>query len=135
MLKIYNVDSYVSIDGTEWREVGSGGYRASDEELDEKLLFTNLSFEEAYKYLSEHHLNGTWLDETPFRHKPIVKISYSCSWESVPYKNFNTLSYKQKYTEWTDVTLEWIMKSLSADQCIRYLKDRGITACPILKGE
>lgn len=135
MLKIYNAYSYVSIDGAEWRKVGSDGYRVSDEELDEVLLFENLSFNKAYKYLCEKNLDGVWLDETLFRHKPIIRIGYSDVWEPVSYKAFNTLSYKLKYKEKSYVTLDWIMRHLSADQCIQYMKERGMTACPILKGE
>lgn len=135
MLKIYNVNHYVSIDGTEWREVGDTGYCVSNEDLNEKISFENLSFEGAYEYLSKHSIGGVWIGNLSFCRKPIIKIYPSDSWEPISYKKFNTLSYKLKYTEWTDVTLEWIMKHLSVDQCIQYLKERGITTCPILKGE
>ena len=32
------------------------------------------------------------------------------------------------------ISLDEIMKDFSADKCIQYLKERGITACPILGG-
>lgn len=87
------------------------------------------------EYLSKHFINGLWIANPLLCRKPIIRICPSSSWEPISYKKFNTLSYKLKYTEWTDVTLEWIMKHLSVDQCIQYLKERGIMACPVLKGE
>jgi hypothetical protein len=41
------------------------------------------------------------------------------------------MSYKIEYEEWKEVTLEWIIKNLPADQTIQYLKERGITTCPM----
>jgi hypothetical protein len=60
-------------------------------------------------------------------------IDYTDAWDKVVYTHFNTLSYKTEAEEWTDVTLDWIIKNLSADECIQYLKERGMAACPILK--
>lgn len=132
MLKIYNITKYVSINGADWREVGSGTI-ASEEELETKLVMDNLSFDEAYKYLSNNYLSGAWSDNTFFRNKPIIKVSCYGAWEPVVYRRFNTISYKKEFKEWSNVTLDWIIKHLSADECIQYLKDRGITTCPILK--
>ena len=41
--------------------------------------------------------------------------------------------YKYVYKEWKDVPLNYIMEHFSADKCIQYLKERGMSACPILK--
>lgn len=132
MLKIYQTCNYVSIDGGPWRVI-SYGEIASDEELETQLALDNLSFDEVRDYLSKNHLRGVWNDETFFRHKPAIAVNYYANYDPVKYKHFKTISYKTTYTEWTTVSLEWIMKHLSADECIQYLKDRGITACPILK--
>ena len=133
MIKIYNVIDYVSIDGEDWREVGGDGYRVADEELKNTLILDNLSFDEVREYLSQNNLYGVWNDSTFFRNKPMIRVSYSDAWSPVWYKHFDTMSYKREFTERKYVTLEWIMKHLSADQCIQYLKERGMTACPILK--
>jgi hypothetical protein len=132
MLKIYNIINYVSIDGAKWREVGSDTI-ASEEELETKLMMENLSFNEAREYLSNNHLDGIKNDNTFFRKRPTIKVNYYDAWDPVEYRYFNTISYKTTVKEWTNVTLEWIIKWLPADQCIQYLKERGITACPILK--
>jgi hypothetical protein len=32
-----------------------------------------------------------------------------------------------------DITMNELFEDFSADECIKYLKERGMTACPILK--
>lgn len=132
MLKIYRITDYVSIDGADWREVDYG-YKAADEEPANKLVLDNVSFDEAREYLSNHRLYGVWNGSTLFTNKPLIYVRYQDAWDDVSYRHFKTLSYKTEYKEWPDVSLDWIIKHLSADQCIQYLKDRGMAACPILK--
>lgn len=132
MLKIYTVTHYVSIDGDNWRVINYGE-RASDKELESQLAMNNLSFEEARDYLSQHYLRGVWNGGTFFRNKPVIAVDYYGAIEPVRYRRFNTISYKSEYEEWENVSLDWIMKHLSADECIQYLKERGMTTCPILK--
>ena len=132
MLKIYQKNNYVSINGDAWRVI-SYDEIASDKELETQLVLDNLSFDEARDYLLQNYLRGVWNDETFFRHKPTITVDYYSSFEPAKYKHFKTISYKTVYKEWTNVTLDWIIKHLSADECIQYLKDRGMTTCPILK--
>ena len=134
MLKIYDVNDYVSINGAKWRSVGGYGYGAIDEEPENKLILDNATFDEAYEYLEQNYLSGVQEDNTLFRKKPIIRVSYNDAWDAVKYRCFNKMSYKREFKENKNVSLEWIMKHLSADQCIQYLKDRGMAACPI-KGE
>lgn len=133
MLKIYNVTDYVSIDGANWRTVGGYGYKVANEKPTDTLILDNMSFSEAYEYLSQNHLSGVCKDCTLFRNKPLIRVSYNDAWDYVQYRHFNTMSYKREYSEWKNVSLNWIIEHLSADDCIQYLKDRGITTCPILK--
>lgn len=136
MLKIYKVRNYVSVDGADWRQVIRGWLsdiecKASNEDLDMKYMARRLSFDEAREYLNGHKLDGVWNDTTFWRKKPTICVRYCDAWDDVIYKHFNTLSYKQEYEEWTDVSLQWIIKNLPADQTIQYLKERGITTCPM----
>lgn len=134
MLKIYSVTSYVSIDGSLWREVGlHNEYVTLNEPPENKLFFRGISFNELFEYLSYNHLCGLKKDYTLLRSKPLIKIQYSDAWDEVDYRHFKSLLYKMEYRECDNLSLDWIMKNLSADQCIQYLKDRGMTACPILK--
>ena len=133
MLKVYHATDYVSIDGAPWREVSCTGYSVSDEELHTKLVLNEVSFDEAYEFLLNNHIWGVCNDGTIFRNKPVISVTYCGAFDSVRYKHFNTMSCKTEYKEWTNVSLDWIMKHLSAEQCIQYLKERGMAACPIMK--
>lgn len=132
MLKVYRVYNCVSVDGADWREVGQGGYKISDEEDETKFILENASFDEVREYLSQYRLDGVWNDATLFRGKPQVAVDYDGAWDDVRYRKFDTMSYKQVYKEWHGVPLRWLMDHASAEQAIQYLKDRGITVCPII---
>ena len=131
MLKVYQVVSYVSVDGAKWRSVGYPWHCCTDEDLGVKLILDKSSFDEAREYLSNHLLDGVWNSSTFWREKPTIVVSYNDAWDSVEYKSFDTISYKNVYTEDKNVTFEWMMKHLSADKVIQYLKERGITTCPM----
>ena len=130
MLKVYTVSSYVSIDGSDWQNVGVDGYTISDDEPTEKILFENFTLEQCYEYLQGKGLDGIWRSQTFFKRKPMLYIG-EWLYEAKRYTSFNTISYKYVYTERENVSLSWIMKHLSAEQCIQYLKERGITTCPM----
>lgn len=132
MLKVYRVESYVSIDGSDWWHVGTDGHTTRDDDPTEKILFENFTFEQCYEFLQGKGLDGIWHSKTFFRKRPMLYIG-EWFYEAKSYTSFNTISYKYIYKEWESVSLEWIMKHLSAEQCIQYLKERGITTCPILK--
>lgn len=131
MLKVYYIRDYVSIDGSEWRSVGGCGEKVIDGEPENELRLDNASFNEVYEYLTQHLLSGVWNDTTFFRKKPLIQVSYNDAWDWVEYRHFNTMSYKREYKEWKNVPLKWLMEHASADQFIQYLKERGITACPM----
>ena len=131
MLKVYHIHDYVSIDGSKWREVGGYGDKAIDGEPEAEIRLNEASFDEAYKYLSEHLLSGLYIDTTFFRKKPTIEVSYNDAWNSVVYLHFDTISYKREYEEWSNVPLKWIIDNLPAEQTIQYLKERGITTCPM----
>lgn len=132
MLKVYTVKSYVSINGEEWQHVGIDGHATSADDPTEKIFFEDFTFNQCYEYVKRKGLDGIWRSETFFRKRPMLYIG-KWFYEAKSYTYFDTISYKYVYDEWKDVSLEWIMKHLSANQCIQYLKERGMTACPILK--
>ena len=131
MLKVYNVHDYISIDGAKWREIGFTGYIITDKELSEIVILDHVTFDETREYLDSNWIDGMRNQETFWRRKPIIEVRYQDAWDWVDYRRFNILSYKRKYKEWKDVSMEWLMKHASADQLIQYLKERGITACPM----
>lgn len=131
MLKVYRMRNLVSIDDGEWRGIGESGHVMRDDEPTEEIIFENISFDECRDLvLSDRCPSGMWADETIFRHLPQIGLRLSngsFEW----HKKFNSISYKKTYSEATYLTLEDIMKRFSADKCIQYLKDRGMTACPM----
>ena len=132
MLKVYTVKSYVSINEGDWQRVGHSGHIMTDNNPTEKVMLNNATFDECYKYVSQHSLNGIYLYSTLFKKKPIIYINDNHLYEH-RYDHFNTISYKYVYDEWKDVPLNYIMENFPADKCIQYLKERGMSACPILK--
>ena len=105
--------------------------KASSEPIKTEYFLNNASFEEAYAYLQNSPLDGLGPSTTYWREKPRIWVRYDDAWDTVSYKHFNTISYKREYKEWTDVSLQWIMENLPADTTIQYLKERGITTCPM----
>lgn len=136
MFKIYKVKNYVSVDGADWRRVVfswfiSTEYKTSNKSLKTQHILCDVSFNEAREYLQNNSLDGVFNDSTFWKNKPIVSVRYYDADDIVNYRHFNTISYKREYEEWKDVTLEWIIKNLSAEETIQYLKERGITTCPM----
>lgn len=130
MLKVYDVYYYVSVDGADWRRIDRA-YTIKDEEPTDRIILDNATFDEVREYLENHMVWGMSNNCTLFRNKPTVEISYSDAWSPVEYRNFKTLSYKEVYKEWKNVSLKWLMEHATADQFIQYLKERGITTCPM----
>ena len=70
MLKVYTVKSYVSINGGDWQRVGHSGHIMTDNNPTEKVILNNATFDECYKYVSQHPLDGIYLSSTFFKNKP-----------------------------------------------------------------
>ena len=134
MLKVYKMKYYVSIDDSEWFEVDDGYYPYTlrdDKEPTTRNIFNNITFEGCYKLLQNHSMCGIRYDKTLFNQKRIIVMrnwSYD-KWDA--YKDFKTISYKCVFVEFPKMTLAEIFKNFPADQCVQYLKERGITACPM----
>lgn len=60
---------------------------------------------------------------------------FNTGWRSIKFGNTNFVSYKivTKYYEEKYYTLQDLMKNLSADEMIEYLKDNGLNVCPIVR--
>lgn len=133
MLKVYTVKSFVSIDDGEWQKVGTNGHLVADDAtIDcQKIFFKNITFNQCWKLLDSSSFDGIYKDYTLFRRKPCIYVKGHNGW--IGYKSFNSISYKYVYEEDHYASLDWIMKHCSAEQCIQYLKDRGMTVCPMVK--
>lgn len=129
MLKIYEVSSFVSINGGKWRETCVLDYIVTDKMLKNTIIMHDLSFAEAWKYLLDNHLMGIFTNYNLTMRTPIIEVDYRGSFEPCGYKYFNTISYKREFKEKIP-TLDWVIRNLSVDDCIRFLKERGMTVCP-----
>lgn len=134
MLKVYEVKYYVSIDGGEFRQVEEKWcypYVLRDDNEPKTLFLPAMTFQECYEYIKSKPLYGLSYGKSIFG-KPYIRIMYDWSWDSWEgYYKFKTISYKRVFKECTNMTLAEIFKNFPADQCIQYLKERGMTACPM----
>lgn len=129
MLKPYKVTTYVSVNGGPKNRMWSVGYGLTEDELP-NTVETSYTFQEALtKKLPTPDVKT---DTTFFRKRPYVKISYSLFYED-EYYNFDAITIERRKEPWTDATLKDIHDCSTADQFIQYLKERGMTSCPILK--
>ena len=131
MLKVYRVTNYVLVNGNECYKVG----RCHDTMLDNLKITTttidNGSFDEWCEFLQEQELDGIYYTTTFLRKKPCI-VTHNWGYDDYKkYTHFDTLSYKSVYREMPDVSLNYIMRNFPADKCIQYLKERGITTCPM----
>ncbi len=129
MLQAYRIETYISIDGKkQYMPFATKIILAED--LEFKVIHKTYTFQE----LVDSNAAGVdfiligklW----PFD-KPYVKVQYSWSCE-VKYVEFDTLTVEKHYEPY-NITMNELFDEFPAEQCIQYLKERGMTACPILK--
>ena len=131
MLKVYRVNSYVSVNGGKWYRVGRTGVSMFDDSNPKEMVYANWSFNKWCEYLQQSSLGGIYYSTTFFKKKPCIVTHEYLSDSYEKYTKFDTLSYKDVCEEMPDVSLNYIMDNFPADQCIQYLKERGITTCPM----
>lgn len=135
MLKIYQVNYYVSINTAPWERINAQGFHMFEESqvVPERIKWDNISFAECCAALETTIATGIYLSSSAFKRKPLICIHYAGDWESTTYKHFDTISFKVTYVEDPYYTLADMMKYFPADQTIQYLKERGIAMCQMLK--
>ena len=128
MLKGYKVYTDIAVNDGPKKRILRIGYGLTEEELP-RTVTTTWSFQDCFdKRLPTPAIKT---DITMFRGRPYVEIVYE--WDKVDrYYSFDSLTIERHYEPY-DITLDELFKEYSADECIQYLKERGMTACPILK--
>lgn len=128
MLKAYKVRTCIAVDNKPKKQIFRIGYGLTEDELP-RIVTTTWSFQDCFDKKVPTPAIKT--DTTLFRKRPYVEIEYA--WDDADrYYNFDSLTIERHY-ESCDITLKELLEYYSADECIQYLKDRGMTACPILK--
>lgn len=137
MLKIYDPIYFISIDGGPWErleDLFDTNWFVTDEDLPEtELLLDDVSFQEAYDYLRENYISGARASRTFFKDKPQLSLLYFNTIDRKNIKKCEGFWLLAKNRLRKNVTLDWILKNLEADQAIQYLKERGMEICPIKK--
>lgn len=128
MLKGYKVYTDISINDGPKKRIFRIGYGLTEEELP-RVVTTTWSFQDCFD--KNIPTSAIKTDTTLFRQRPYVEVEYA--WDDVDrYYNFDSITIERHYEPY-DITLDELFKEYSADECIQYLKERGIIACPILK--
>lgn len=134
MLKIYDPIYYISIDGGPWErleDLFDTNWFVTDEDLPEtELLLDDVSFQEAYDYLHENYISGAGTRRTVFKGKPQLSLLYFSASDRKYIKKCEGFCLRAENRLRKNVTLDWILKHLEADQAIQYLKERGMGICP-----
>ena len=135
MLKIYDPIYAVSIDGGPWERLEDQfdtNWFVTDEDLPEtELLLDGVSFQEAYDYLRENYISGAGARRTFFKDKPQLSLLYFNKKKKKNIKKCEGFWLLAKNRLRKNVTMDWILKNLEADQAIQYLTERGMGICPI----
>lgn len=135
MLKIYDPIYSVSIDGGPWKRLGDPfdtNWFVTDKDLPEtELLLDDVSFQEAYDYLRDNYISGARTCTTFFKDKPKISLLYFNSIDGKYIKKCEGFWLRAENRLRKNVTLDWILKHLEADQAIQYFKERGMEICPI----
>lgn len=131
MLKVYFADSYYKVDGEEWGSCGKRGYVMRDDAQPDKQIYLDKA---GWDAACAAELDGLVCGKTIFRKRPYLDVSRGW-FDDHPRRfywgDFKEFSYVVIYTEWTTCPLSWIMEKASAEQTIQYMKERGMTVCPM----
>jgi hypothetical protein len=130
MLKIYTRKYWVSINNKEWEQVWWERDMMKDNPPSEEVVVNQLSFDEFYTLLQHGSMGHIRAGKTLFRKKPKITIEYDYD-RIKHYTHFDTISCKVTYEEIKGATLYSIMRCFPAELVIQYLKERGITTCPM----
>lgn len=130
MLQAYKVHTLVSINNKAPYRLWLSEQTGLAEDFEPKIVNKIYTFDEVVDS------NAAGLDCIlvgrlwPFK-IPYVKIQYSWSAEE-RYLEFDSLTITKVYEPY-NITMNELFDEFSAEQCIKYLKDRGMSACPIIK--
>ena len=129
MLKAYKVRTYISVNNKPKIESFRVSYGLTEDELP-RVVTTSWSFQEALNQKLPTPTVKT--GATLFRKRPYITVEETWC-DTRRYYNFDSITIERHYEPWDDITLKDLFDDFSVDECIQYLKERGINTCPILK--
>ena len=129
MLKPCKTTYYVSVDGGPKRKLWTTKYGLTQHALPNSFELGHL-FSHILNAGSRAYVPDIYTDTTLFRKRPYVEIRYN--WDDEErYYDFDEIRIEEREEPWTNATLKDVHDCASADQFIQYLKERGITTCPM----
>ena len=128
MLKSYKYKLQISIDGANWCTIDTDYTELREEHELTRVFIENYSFAEAHEWMCRNWHNHWTAGYTFFKKRPKIKIQYGY-YTTETYKSFNTLSIRAIYEE-RMLTMRDLQYE-DAELVIQYLKERGITTCPM----
>ncbi len=128
MLKSYKYKLQISLNGADWCTIDIGHTEVREEHELTKIFIENYSFTEAHEWMLRNLHNHWDAGYTLFKKRPKIKIQYGL-YTTETYTNFNTLSIRAVYEE-RPITMRDLQYE-DAELVIQYLKERGITTCPM----
>lgn len=128
MLKSYKYQLQISLDGSDWCVIDTGYTKLREEHALEKTFIDSYSFADAHEWMLNNHHCQWEAGYTLFKKRPQIKIQYD--WGTIEtYKSFSTISIRAVYKEYPITMRE--LQNENAETVIQYLKERGITTCPM----
>ena len=134
MLKTYEWTLEILWDDcNEWEDTGYSGLTVEEEKISkEDVVLENVNFSEVLEYMKTTSIPCFHIDYTLFKHEPFIRYHrryYLQEDEKLFKDDIKNISIRMKYQE-KEMTLQEIFEEFSAEQTIRYLKERGLTVCP-----
>lgn len=128
MLKSYKYRLQISLNGADWCTIDWGYTGLREEHELTRTFIENYSFAEAHEWLLHNKHDHTVAGYTLFKKRPKIKIQYGY-YTTETYTKFNTISIRVIYEEY-HMTMRELWNE-NAELVIQYLKERGITVCPM----
>lgn len=141
MKKVVKVVKEYRVNGNQWINIGFKNCTLSIDYRDEKYCETKVlckidNWKDALEYLKNDMLCNSSVEYTIFKRTPYLHLynphNWNYEWIDVKEKEFELLEVRLRYIEYP-CSLKELVDLLSANDFIQYLKDRGITTCPMLK--
>lgn len=136
MKKLVNVRKEYRLNGGEWMDTSIWNHikYKEESECDEKYRkITN--WKNALSYVEEDYIPNASVEHTFFRNIPYLKLpknnTFDYPWTEVKEKEFVSLEVRVIYLEFS-TNFKALAELLSADDFCAYLKDRGISQCPMV---
>lgn len=134
MKELYNYRMLVSIDGKEYRDTSIWNHiRYLNPEEAKTRETIEMTFEETYDIVAA--IMNAEKGVTFFRKRKYIKFSFADSFEpEYLYEGTKKkIQIKEEYLPFS-CSMESLAGLLNSEDFISYLKDRGISTCPMLKG-